>query len=245
MQALAAYLAGDLRTKKFGGFVTTWEDYLRLFENATDEVALGEATPCYLWSPTAARNIAARIPDAKIVMILRDPAERAFSQYLQMLAAGATRRSFRTEIEACLRPTSRKLGAAWSMLEFGLYCEQVKRYLTEFPVDRVHIALYDDLQRAPQRLLAQLFEFLKVDARFAPDLSRRHHEPAVPRLTTAAYWLKKAGIWPRARVVVPAALRTKMRSLLGGRAPTLRCGPRTARSWSTITAPTSRSSPRC
>jgi hypothetical protein len=214
MKALAAYLAGDLRAKKFGGFVTAWEDYLRLFRNATDEVALGEATPVYLWSPTAARNIAARVPHAKVVMILRDPVERAFSQYLQMLAAGATRRSFRAEIDACLRSTSRKLDAAWSMLEFGLYYEQVTRYLREFPPARVHVALYDDLQRAPQRLLAQVFEFLAVDVGFAPDLSRRHHEPAVPKLATAAYWLKKAGVWPRARAMLPAALRTKMRSLL-------------------------------
>jgi hypothetical protein len=214
MQALAAYLAGDLRAKKFGGFVTTWEDYLRLFRSAADEVALGEATPVYLWSPTAARNIAARIPHAKIVMILREPAERAHSQYRQMLAAGATRRSFRAEIEACLRPTSRKLDAAWSLLEFGLYYEQVTRYFSEFPTARVHVALYDDLQRAPERLLARVFDFLEVDAHFAPDLSRRHHEAVVPKLATAAYWLKKAGIWARAHALLPAALRAPMRSLL-------------------------------
>lgn len=92
--------------------------------------------------------------------------------------------------------------------------EQAARYLRELPPARVHVALYDDLQRAPERLLAQVFEFLDVDAGFAPDLSRRHHEPVVPKLATAAYWLKRAGVWPRGCAILPAALRARMRSLL-------------------------------
>jgi len=50
------------------------------------ETAIGEATVSYLWSPTAARNIATRIPDAKIILLLRNPVDRAFSQYLQALS---------------------------------------------------------------------------------------------------------------------------------------------------------------
>ena len=48
-----------------------------MFQRVKDEKAIGEATVSYLWSETAAANIHARIPDAKIVMVLRDPAERA------------------------------------------------------------------------------------------------------------------------------------------------------------------------
>ena len=60
-RALEDYLRGDLREKRFGGLVSSWEDYVSLFRNASTEIALGEASACYLWSPSAPGNIAARI----------------------------------------------------------------------------------------------------------------------------------------------------------------------------------------
>jgi hypothetical protein len=63
--------------------VSEWEDYLRLFQHVRGETVIGEASVGYLWSETAARNIHAKIPSAKIPLVLRDPADRAFSQYLR------------------------------------------------------------------------------------------------------------------------------------------------------------------
>ena len=68
------------------GIVTRWEDYLKLFEGVRDEHAVGEASVFYLWSKTAAREIAAVNADAKFLLILRQPAERAFSQYVRNLS---------------------------------------------------------------------------------------------------------------------------------------------------------------
>ena len=79
--ALREYLAGPMRQKRFGGIVERWEDYLGLFDDAEDQPALGEASVCYLWSRTAPQEIAGRIPRARILVMLRDPADRAFSQY--------------------------------------------------------------------------------------------------------------------------------------------------------------------
>src|SRR5580704_13791477 len=58
-RALREYLAGPMLEKRLGGIVGDWRDYLKLFAGAKDELALGEASPCYLWSPTAAERIAA------------------------------------------------------------------------------------------------------------------------------------------------------------------------------------------
>jgi hypothetical protein len=52
--------------------------HLRLFQEVQTETAIGETSVAYLWSETAAGNIAARIPGAKIVMILRDPSDAHF-----------------------------------------------------------------------------------------------------------------------------------------------------------------------
>ncbi len=126
-RALRAFLAGPMREKRFGGIVADWEDYLRLFANANNESALGEASVCYLWSPTAPERIADRIPDAKILVMLRHPAERAFSQYLHSLGNGAIRWSFREHIQRNLRHRSGQFCVHYPFLEFGLYSEQLGR----------------------------------------------------------------------------------------------------------------------
>ena len=78
---LREFLDGSMEGSNPGGIVETWEDYQKLFRNAHEETALGEASVCYLWSSSAARNIHNRIPDAKLFIVLRDPVKRAFSQY--------------------------------------------------------------------------------------------------------------------------------------------------------------------
>ena len=84
------YLQGPMVGKCPSGIVYEWPDYLRLFAAATTERAVGEASASYLWSKTAASAIASRIPRARILMVLRSPAERAFSQYMNAVSDGLT-----------------------------------------------------------------------------------------------------------------------------------------------------------
>jgi hypothetical protein len=213
MRALEEYLRGDLREKRFGGLVSSWEDYLLLFRNVAGETAIGEASACYLWSQSAPRNIAERIPHARIIINLRNPIDRAFSQYLQMVSGGMTRRSFREQIQANLACGNPQFGSQWPLVEFGHYHEQISRYLDEFPRSQVHISFYEDLERDPRSLVAELFAFLGVDADFAADVSQRHHQPSIPRLSGAAYYLKKWGVWPYLRKLAPLPLGPRLRSL--------------------------------
>jgi hypothetical protein len=214
LRTLQQYLQGDMHEKRFGGLVTDWNDYLKLYRNASGESAIGEATASYLWSATAARNIAARIPHARIIVSLRNPVDRAYSQYLQMVTAGVIRRTFREQIHASLHCKDKQFGSLWPFLEFGQYSEQIKRYFNEFPRAHIHISYYEDLERTPGRLVGDLFTFLGVDPGFVPDLSRRHHQPVIPRLNATGYYLKKWGVWPYLRKLAPVPLGPRLRSLL-------------------------------
>lgn len=227
MLALRHYLDSGSTEKRFGGLVTSWDDYLRLYRSATDELAIGEASACYLWSQTAPANIAARIPGARIIINLRSPIDRAYSQYLQMVTTGVTGRSFRQQIEANLRCRERQFGADWPMLEFGLYHDQVERYLQRFPRSQVHISLYEDLVRAPEGFLRDLFAFLQVDPAFSADLSSRHHVPRVPRMARGVNFLKQWHLWPQLRRLAPHSLRPWLRSVLLRPRASLRIDPQT------------------
>ena len=195
----AASLSPAFERRMSNSLISEWEDYLKLFENMNGQAAIGEATPSYLWSATAPGAIRLRIPDAKIVMILRDPAERAFSHYLHHRAEGLTRWTFREQIEQSLRNENRKFSILYPFLELGLYFQQVKRYLGLFPRENVRIYLYEEAWRRPQCLFRDLFEFLGVDAAFEPDTSRRSLERRAPRLPAVNALLKNdrmaAALW--------------------------------------------------
>ena len=219
-------LNDGLPVKPLGWLAFEWEDYLRLFQGVRDETAIGDASASYLWSESAAQNIWARVPEARIVMILRDPAERAFSHYLHQLAVGLTRSSFREHIEACARGGHRTIGTLYPFLEIGLYHHQVKRYLERFPRDHIRIYWYEEDWQQPARMLADLFAFLGVDPAFQPDTSQKRLERRAPRLAGLSYFLKKYNVWYPLRAMVPARLRPSLKKAAFRRGKSLTMDPK-------------------
>ena len=200
-ESLREYLDGPMTARGFG-LVTEWPDYLKLFRNVNGQTAIGEASVTYLWSPSAVRSIASKIPAAKIVMILRDPAARAFSQYLYYQGIEPDRRSFRDYVDAALRNTDKVLGRLYPFLEFGQYYEQVRRYREAFPSENIRVYFYENYRRDAPALLRDLFGFLSVDETFAPDMTKKQLEPRVPRFPAPFRLLKRSGLWLTVKNVV-------------------------------------------
>ena len=225
---LARVLNDGKACQPTGWIVSEWEEYLRLFGGVNGETAIGEASAVYLWSATAAVNIRARIPHAKIIMILRDPAERAFSQYLHQVSVGLTAATFREHVRACERAQGKggRLSVVYPFLEIGLYYWQVKRYLDLFPRDRIRIYWYEEAWRRPASLVADVFDFLGVDAAFQPDLSERSLERRAPRLTGLHHFLKRSGLWYPLKGMLPARLASSLRQLAFRRGKSLRMDPK-------------------
>jgi hypothetical protein len=178
--SLQLYLRSPMQEKRFGGIVSKWSDYLTLFENVNGEKAVGEASVCYLWSKTAARNIASTMPNAKIIMVLRNPADRAFSQYRQAVASGLIGHSFREQVRRSLNNKSGQFELLNPFLEFGLYYEQVRRYVEPFSAENLRIYLYEEYRQAPTRTITDIFRFLQVDPHFSPDVSEKHLQTSIP-----------------------------------------------------------------
>lgn len=179
-----AFLASPMEIPRSGGMISDENDYLKLFANVRDETAIGEASTGYFWLPSAPRAIASAIPAARIIMILRDPADRMFSTYLASLA-GDPRQTFRERFAAAMEP-----GTPWSLwLDVGRYATNLRRFFDVFPRTQMRFYLYEDYRSDPQGVLRDIFGFLGVDQDCPIALERRYNEPAVPRFPRL-HWLR-------------------------------------------------------
>jgi hypothetical protein len=149
--------------------VRTREAYEKLFAGRRNERAIGEASPQYLNSPTAPDRIAADLPDVKLIVSLRNPAERAYSSYMGRIR-GATE----------TRPIERALCRGSHHVEASFYHPQLSRFFSRFPRNRIKVILFDDLLVDARAVVRDLFEWLEV-ADFDVDVSTLHNQGGVPR----------------------------------------------------------------
>ncbi|MEO8099529.1 MAG: sulfotransferase [Acidobacteriota bacterium] len=222
---LRAFLSGPMTTACSAGPVEGWDGYLSLFKNVRHEKAIGEASVCYLWSPTAAKNIAARVPQAKFVIILRNPAERAFSQYKHMLSFALDRVDFRAHVQASMAASATTFSELYPFLNFGFYGEQLERLFQTVERARVGIWFYEDFCRDPARMLREVCQFLNVDDQFVPDVSKRHMEPRIPR-GRLLQRIRQNSVWRAARQFVPANAKAALRAAAFEPAGNLHLSPR-------------------
>lgn len=146
--------------------------YQNFFKAVTNQTAIGESSVRYLTSPHAPHTIHRFIPQARLVAILRQPAERAYSAFLHNLRDGLEPcKDFTTAI-AQERDGLRDDWMFCRYLKQGFYAECLSRYLQVFPDGQMFIALFDDLLQNAQGLVAKLFLYLGVDDSFAVDASK-------------------------------------------------------------------------
>lgn len=161
--------------------ITSIEDYRAHFAAAADYPARGEASPLYLYFPQAAERIRHHIPDAKLIAILRHPADRAYSQYMMKRRDGREPLSFHEALAAEEQRIADGWSHHWHYRRRGFYAVQLKRYFDLFRREQLRVFLYEDYVTDPIGFMQDIFRFLDVDDTFVPDMSVRHNESKMPR----------------------------------------------------------------
>ena len=138
--------------------------YLDLFK-PQQQAVVGEASPSYLWDAQAPERIQQVSPDAKIVIMLREPTSRAYSHYLNEVRAGLEKRPFLQALQADLSTQSAGWGISPLYVALGQYSEQVQRYLDRF--EAVHVVFFEEFIKDVEGHLREIFAFLAVDPSYA------------------------------------------------------------------------------
>lgn len=139
----------------------------------------GEATPIYLYWPNSLERIAAYNPDMRLILIFRDPIERAWSHWKMEYARGAESQPFGW----CIREGRGRVASdavapgfhrVYSYVERGFYGAQVERLLTIFPREQVLFLRSADLRNDPERILCRVCDFLNAP-HFARVVAKESH----------------------------------------------------------------------
>jgi hypothetical protein len=138
-------------------------DYEALFDAAPAGAARGESTPLYLQDLAAHRRIHELIPGARLIAVLRDPVERAHSNWTHMWSAGLE--PIGEVVQACAEE-ERRVEAGWASfwryIGLGRYGEQLEHLYTLFPPEQVLVVRYRSLVDRPAQTLDQICRFLGV-----------------------------------------------------------------------------------
>jgi hypothetical protein len=158
------------------------DSYLRLFSDGRHQRIRGEASTGYLHTPGVAETIRHHVPEAKLMAILRNPIDRAYSAFLHAQRLGLEPMS---DFEQALDDEPHRVRTGWIGLTtyttVGMYAEQLERYVAVFPCQQIRIYLFEDLARDPIGLAQDSFRYLGVDDSFEPDVSMQANRGSAVR----------------------------------------------------------------
>jgi Sulfotransferase domain len=202
--------------------IRTEESYLRLFGNAVHERVVGEATPDYLYSKLAAKNIYGFNKEAKILISIRNPVDFLYSIHSHLVSYGLEDVSdFKKALD--IEPDRKRgghfpKGVFWpSSLYYSeriKFTEQIRRYLDFFREHQVEIVIFDDFKKDELQIYKRILGFLGVDTGFRP-IIKVYNENRVPRFRFAAGLFAVLGDF-KATTLVPFRLRRTLSRKLRG-----------------------------
>ena len=188
-------------------------DYEALFDAARpDQPVRGEMSQQYLYLPGTAERMHALVPDARLLAVLRDPAERAFSQWRLTTKDGNEPLSFEAALDAEPSRIAERWPAHYFYRDRGFYAEQLRRFYAMFPVGQIMVLLYDELAADAAGTMARICRFLDIDPTLSFDVRVEHNVARIPRSRVVHRVVAEPH---RAKELVLAPMPAKLRKSVG------------------------------
>lgn len=190
------------------GIIKSREEYLNLFKDARDEKVIGESSADYLYfHDTVIPLIKTISPRAKILIMLRNPVDRAYSAYRHMIMDEREDLSFEKALGSEDKRMRENYEFIWFYKDAGFYYEQVKHYIDSFGRENVMICLYDDFVVDSMAVMKDIYRFLDVEEGFTPDTDVKYNVGPTVRSESFEEFLVKYE-HPVKRVLRPVLLNT-------------------------------------
>lgn len=165
---------------------TNFKSYQHLFQESTGTQARGEASAMYIYYSNSPHSIKKHLGEQpKLILILRNPVDRAYSSYLHLVRDGLEdSKTFRIALEQEKERKERNWLPLFFYKELGLYDKQLKHYYSIFNRENIKTFLFDDLITAPNNVYNEICSFINVDPSFTPDFGKKYNVSGVPKNKT-------------------------------------------------------------
>ena len=160
--------------------IDTVEKYNGLFNTQKKDVIFGEGSVSYLFYPTVAQDIKVYNPMAKIIIMLRNPIDRAFSHYLMDYRLGLVSDSFEDIINKKSKHKNAHLFYQ-QYIKVGEYAAQLKRYCDIFDKKNILLIDYENFKSDVTGTMNSAYSFLNISAEFSVDINKKHNTFTMPK----------------------------------------------------------------
>lgn len=143
--------------------ITDKKKYLKLFDKATHQKAIGEATPVYLQCSHSATEIKKDFPDSKIIISIRNPIDKAHSSYFSYKFMNLDNRSFSEKIDLFEKQYLDGEFFIFNFIEDGFFSKHIKRFQKVFPSENIKIIFFEDYIKNIPSHINSLLNFLEID----------------------------------------------------------------------------------
>jgi hypothetical protein len=151
---------GDKKALHF--ICTQWEEYLAHFANADEDQIKVEISPSYFYYSQVARQIYDQLEAPKIIISLRNPIQKAYSQYNFLVRDGRESLNFKEALRQEPDRISKRWGDIWHYKKGSIYAPSLRNYLEVFGRQKVMVIQFEELIEQPQKTMDQVFRFLEV-----------------------------------------------------------------------------------
>ncbi len=208
----------DKSRARFFRITQTEEEYLSLFASGHGSRYRCDASVEYVFHEDCMLRIRDVSPDARLIVILRDPVERAYSHYLNDVREGLETRTFLDAVrEQIDTPDVQRWPSRY--VAYGHYVEGL-RYAREIFGSRLLIVSFEEIATAGDAVLTRVAEFLDLDREGLPTALGHHNRAAMPRSELARRLMASGSLRSVGRVFLPPAVRHAVRrGLVGGEPP--------------------------
>ncbi len=188
------------------------ESYESYYKGVGEESAIGEVSPSYLYHSDASERILDELGRIKIIAILRNPVEKAFSQYMHLRRDNLETLGFKEALKEETRRREAGFGDIWRYAESSLYTERLKKYVSVFGRENLHLILFDDFIDSAARVVEGVYSFLGVDPGFEVDTSQVFNRSGVSRSGWVTRFLNEPSlVKSMAKTLVPERIRIPLR----------------------------------
>lgn len=184
----------------------TFKKFELLFLNANKEVCIDNSPSYFFFSEDSSKRIEQALPNSKVLIILRNPVDKIYSQYMHLVRDGREELDFETALKREGERESAGYSDMWLYKKSGFYFARVKDFLDTFGKDRVKVMFFEDMKRDPHSFIENLVNFIEVSNDFNLQNTKAYNISGLPKSKYVSKYLLNGPLYVFAKKFIPAAI---------------------------------------